>query len=64
MNRPADLVEQLITYIRAEMRGIESPLGYDARRIYDTYSQAKANLAAFLAAVAHAVLPARGARLT
>jgi hypothetical protein len=60
VNIPADIVELLITYIRVEMREIEPPQGYDARRIYDMHGPATANPAAFLAAVAHAVLPTSG----
>lgn len=60
MDLPADIVELLTTYIRVEMREIESPSEYDPRRIYDMYDQATSNPAGFLAAVARAVLPANG----
>jgi hypothetical protein len=42
------------------MREVEPPQGYDARPIYDMHGPATANPAAFLAAVAHAVLLASG----
>jgi hypothetical protein len=60
VNLPVDIVALLTTYIRVEMGEIEPPQGYDARRIYDMHGAATANPAAFLAAVAHAVLPTSG----